>query len=39
LIYKAEVEDSTRRCGHPGLFNRPRGAVRPPGQVRSPGPV
>jgi hypothetical protein len=28
---KTEAEDSTRRCGHPGRFNRPGGAVRPPG--------
>jgi hypothetical protein len=31
LSHKTEVEDSTRRCGHPGQFNRLRGAVRPPG--------
>jgi hypothetical protein len=29
--HKTEAEDSTRRCGHPGRFNRPGGAVRPPG--------
>jgi hypothetical protein len=28
---QTEAEDSTRRCGHPGRFNRPGGAVRPPG--------
>jgi hypothetical protein len=31
LSHKTEAEDSTRRCGHPGRFNRPGGAVRPPG--------
>jgi hypothetical protein len=31
LRHKTEAEDSTRRCGHPGRFNRPGGAVRPPG--------
>jgi hypothetical protein len=31
LSHKTEAEDSTRRCGHPGRFNRPVGAVRPPG--------
>jgi hypothetical protein len=39
LSHKTEVEDSMRRCGHPGRFNRPGGAVRPPGPVRLPGPV
>jgi hypothetical protein len=39
LSHKIEAEDSMRRCGHPGRFNRPGGAVRPPGSVRSPGPV
>jgi hypothetical protein len=39
LSHKIEAEDSTRRCGYPGRFNRPGGAVRPPGPVRSPGPV
>jgi hypothetical protein len=27
LSHKTEAEDSTRRCGHPGRSNRPRGAV------------
>jgi hypothetical protein len=31
LSHKTEVEDSTRRRGHPGRLNRPEGAVRPPG--------
>jgi hypothetical protein len=31
LSHKTEAEDSTRRRGHPGRFNRPGGAVRPPG--------
>jgi hypothetical protein len=31
LSHKTEAEDSTRRCGDPGRFNRPGGAVRPPG--------
>jgi hypothetical protein len=31
LSHKTEAEDSTSRCGHPGRFNRPGGAVRPPG--------
>jgi hypothetical protein len=31
LSHKIEAEDLTRRCGHPGRFNRPGGAVRPPG--------
>jgi hypothetical protein len=31
LSHKTEAEDSTRRCSHPGRFNRPGGAVRPPG--------
>jgi hypothetical protein len=31
LIHKTEAEDSMRRCGHPGRFNRPGGAVGPPG--------
>jgi hypothetical protein len=31
LSHKTEAEDSTRRCGHPGRFNCPGGAVRPPG--------
>jgi hypothetical protein len=31
LSHKTEAEDSTRRCGHPGRFNRPGGAVRLPG--------
>jgi hypothetical protein len=31
LSHNTEAEDSTRRCGHPGRFNRPGGAVRPPG--------
>jgi hypothetical protein len=39
LSHKTEDEDSTRRCGDPGLFNRPGEAVRPPGPVRSPEPV
>jgi hypothetical protein len=39
LSLKTEVEDSMRRCGHPGRFNRPGGAVRLPGPVRFPGPV
>jgi hypothetical protein len=30
LSHKTEAEDSTRRCGHPGRFNRPGGAVKPP---------
>jgi hypothetical protein len=33
LCHKTEAEDSTRRCGHPGQFNRPRGVVRLPGLV------
>jgi hypothetical protein len=36
LSHKTEAEDSTRRCGHPGRFNRPGGAVRSPGPVRPP---
>jgi hypothetical protein len=39
LSHKTEAEDSTRRCSHPGRFNRPGGAVRLPGLVRLPGPV
>jgi hypothetical protein len=39
LSHKTETKDSTRRCGHPGRSNRPRGAVRPPGPVRLPWPV
>jgi hypothetical protein len=39
LSYKTEAEDSTRRCGHPGRFNRPGGAVRPFGPIRLLGPV
>jgi hypothetical protein len=39
LSHKIEAEDSTRRCGHPGRFNRPGQAVRPPGPVRSPRSV
>jgi hypothetical protein len=31
LSQKTEAEESTKRCGHPGRFNRPGGAVRPPG--------
>jgi hypothetical protein len=31
LSHKTEAEDSTRRCGHLGRFNRPGEAVRPPG--------
>jgi hypothetical protein len=30
LSHKTEAEDSTRRCGHLGRYNRPGGAVRPP---------
>jgi hypothetical protein len=37
LSHKTEAEDSTRRCGNPGRFNCPGGAVRPPGPVRPPG--
>jgi hypothetical protein len=39
LSHKTEAEDSTRRCGHPGPFNCPRGAVRPPaaGQIARAG--
>jgi hypothetical protein len=33
LSHKTEAEDSTRRCDHPGRFNRLGGAVRPPGPV------
>jgi hypothetical protein len=35
LTHKTEAEDSKRRCGHPGRFNYPEGAVRPPwaGQI------
>jgi hypothetical protein len=33
LSHKTEAEDLTRRCGHPGQFNRPGGAVKPPGPV------
>jgi hypothetical protein len=36
LSHKTEAEDSTRRCGHPGQSNRPRGAVRPPDQSNRP---
>jgi hypothetical protein len=39
LSHKTETEDSTRRCGHPGRFNCPGGAVRPPRPVRPPGQV
>jgi hypothetical protein len=39
LSHKTEAEDSTRRCGHPGRFNCPGGAVRPPGPVRLPEPI
>jgi hypothetical protein len=31
LNHKTEAEDSMRRCGQPGRFNRPGGAARPPG--------
>jgi hypothetical protein len=31
LSHKTKAEDSTMRCGHPGRFNRPGGAVRPTG--------
>jgi hypothetical protein len=39
LSHKTEAEDSTSRCGHPGRFNRPGGAVRPPraGQISRAG--
>jgi hypothetical protein len=39
LSHKTEAEDSTRRCGHPGRFNRPGGEVRPPraGQISLAG--
>jgi hypothetical protein len=37
VSHKTEAEDSTRRCGHPDRFNRPRGAVRPPGRSNRPG--
>jgi hypothetical protein len=33
LGHKTEAEDSTRRCGHLGRFNRPGGPVRLPGLV------
>jgi hypothetical protein len=33
LSHNTEVEDSTRRCGHLGRFNRQGGAVRPHGPV------
>jgi hypothetical protein len=33
LSHKTETEDSTRRCGHPGRFNRLGGEVRPLGPV------
>jgi hypothetical protein len=36
LSHKTEGKDSTRRCGHLGRFNCPRGVVRPPGPIRSP---
>jgi hypothetical protein len=36
LSHKTEVEDSTRRCGHPGRFNRPGDTIRPPGPVQPP---
>jgi hypothetical protein len=29
--HKTEAEDSMRRCGHPGRFNRPERVVKPPG--------
>jgi hypothetical protein len=37
LSHKAEVDDSTRRCGHPGRFNHPGGAVRSLGRSNHPG--
>jgi hypothetical protein len=37
VSHKTEAEDSTRRCGHPDRFNRPRGAVRPPSRSNRPG--
>jgi hypothetical protein len=33
LSHKIEVEDSTRRCGHPGWSNHSGGVVRPPGSL------
>jgi hypothetical protein len=33
LSKKTKAENSMRRCGHRGRFNRPGGAVRPPGLV------
>jgi hypothetical protein len=39
LSPKTEAEDSTRRCGHPGRFNRPGGAVRPPWAGKIAGAV
>jgi hypothetical protein len=32
LSHKTEAEDSTRRCDHPGRFNRLGGVVRPTGR-------
>jgi hypothetical protein len=34
LSHKTEVEDSTRRCGHPGRFNRRGGRSNRPGRWR-----
>jgi hypothetical protein len=36
LSHKTEVENSTRRCGHPDRLNHPGGVVRPPGPVLPP---
>jgi hypothetical protein len=36
LSHKTEAEDSMMRCGHPGQFNLPGGAVRPPGAGQIP---
>jgi hypothetical protein len=33
LSHKTKAEDSTRRCGHPGRFNRLGGVVKPLGPV------
>jgi hypothetical protein len=37
LSHKAEAEDSTRRCGHPGWFNRPGGWSNCLGRSNRPG--
>jgi hypothetical protein len=37
LSHKTEAEDSMRRCGHPGRFNRLGGVVSPSGRSDHPG--